>query len=173
MSTEEWRKVIGWEGVYEVSNWGRVRRVAPCARSRVGRILQAATTTRGYSRLTLVANGIRKRYHVHTLVAASFLGPCPDGHQVNHRNGIKTDNKADNLEYVTPSQNVRHSFDVLGRSRARGERSGAARLSEGQVRDIKRLCKTGCDRKEVARMYAVSVTTVRCIVTGMTWRHVK
>jgi hypothetical protein len=173
MSTEEWRKVVGWEGIYEISSLGRVRRVAPCAGTRAGRILSAPTTTKGYSRLTLGANGIRQKYHVHTLVAAAFLGPCPDGYQVNHCNGNKTDNRIGNLQYVTPSQNVRHSFDVLNRSRARGERAGAAKLCEEQVREIKKLCKAGYERKEVARMYGVSITAVRCIVAGMTWRHVK
>lgn len=103
---EEWRPVVDWEERYEVSNLGRVRRLA------TGRIMRFARHVAGYSNVGL-SPGVNTRT-VHRLVGEAFLGPRPSGHQINHKNGDKTDNRLENLEYVTPSENVRHSLARTG-----------------------------------------------------------
>ena len=108
---EFWRPIVGYEGLYEVSNAGRVRRVGNGHGVRLGRILRAAVGSHGYLTVALYRGDSRPRsVMVHGVVAAAWLGPRPEHHEVNHRNGQKTDNDLRNLEYVTASGNRRHAY---------------------------------------------------------------
>lgn len=116
---EEWRTVGGFEGLYEVSNTGLVRRVGKASRNgngrgggaRLGRILTAQTSTHNdYLSVQLWSNGKPKIRLVHILVASAFLGPCPDGLEVNHADGNKLNSAASNLEYMTHSENNKHAY---------------------------------------------------------------
>lgn len=78
--------------------------------NRKGKKLKPATDKDGYLRITLTNNGKRKSYHVHRLVARTFLDNYDENLQVNHINGIKNDNRIDNLEMVTLQQNIEHSI---------------------------------------------------------------
>jgi hypothetical protein len=111
-----WRDVVGYEDFYEVSSIGEVKsktRIYPgrggylCTRK--PRIMTQGVTTKGYFAVTLTLNGVERRIEVHRLVAEAFLGK-PDGMQVNHKDGIKKNNKVENLEWVTPSENSLHAF---------------------------------------------------------------
>lgn len=119
-ATEEWR-AIGTAPGYEVSNLGRVRslaRVVPREGSqgdmtRQGQDLASHLTPKGYVRLQLRVDGKPSNRLVHCLVAEEFLGPKPtDEHEVNHRDGIKHNNRASNLEWATPSENLQHAYDT-------------------------------------------------------------
>ena len=103
MSAEIYRDVVGYEGLYQVSNLGNVRNI----HYRGGRIMKLGLT-RGYYMVGLSKNGKRKNYTVHSLVAQSFLGHIPNGHEIviDHANGIKTDNRLENLRLVTHRENV-------------------------------------------------------------------
>jgi HNH endonuclease/NUMOD4 motif len=93
-SDERWRTVAGWPR-YEVSDWGRVRRIVP--QSLAG----------AYPAVTLSEPGRRSlRVRVHQLVARAFLGPCPDGQEVLHGNDEPYDNRASNLRYGTRAENL-------------------------------------------------------------------
>jgi hypothetical protein len=101
--TEEWRDVAGAEGRYQVSDLGRVRslRRGEC-------VLKSQLNTNGYLvNYIYPSGGPRKLRSVHTLVAEAFLGPRPNGLDVRHKNDIKTDCRAGNLEYGTRSQNMK------------------------------------------------------------------
>src|SRR4051812_28631191 len=104
---EEWREIPEFPQ-YEVSNHGQVRRG--------GRTLSPYPEKKDYLRVTLSVNGKRYKKLVHVLVARAFLGPCPDGHEVNHIDLDPTNNFSNNLEYLTPLENNRHSF-TNGRSK--------------------------------------------------------
>ena len=106
---EVWRPVVGFESHYEVSSFGRVRRSAPGRGTRVGRINKQCANTHGYLHVGLSTPGKRTTLRVHALVADAFLGPLPIGKERNHRNGVKTDNRARNLEFVTTAENARHA----------------------------------------------------------------
>lgn len=101
IQNEIWRDVVGYEGLYEVSNMGRVRN------AKTGRIRKYIITTWGYTRVGLLSNGTEKKIFVHRLVAEAFV-PNPDPEhktQVNHINEDKTDNRAENLNWMTPKEN--------------------------------------------------------------------
>lgn len=112
-SPEEWRPVPGWEGIYEVSNHGRVRSMARVVIGRDGREMRYRTTVltpsldpSGYPRINLYRNKTVRRYGVHRLVLAAFVGPCPDGMEVLHGDGNPGNSHLVNLSYGTSSENT-------------------------------------------------------------------
>lgn len=101
---EEWRPIAGTDGLYEVSSLGNIIVNRDGERRAV-----ADYDSEGYRILTIIVGGRRASHSVHRLVAAAFLGPCPDGMQVNHKDLNRANNHVSNLEYLTISENVRHS----------------------------------------------------------------
>lgn len=128
----------------------------------------------GYPCVTLVKNARRQKKVVHRLVAELFLGPKPTPkHQVNHKNGIRQDNRAENLEWVTSRENTLHGFRVNGRQipasqrkirsdMSKGSKNPKAKLTEDAVRQIKKLRKAGQFLKTIARQFSISVSQVSC-----------
>src|SRR5438132_404339 len=145
--TEIWKPVVGYEGLYEVSSLGRVKRVADSfmpsggVRRKAPYLLGLHRKRNGYISCLLYGDGVRRDATVHTLVAEAFIGPRPPGMQVNHRNGIKRDNEDVNLEWCSPKENTAHAhrLGLRKNSKQRGERNGNAKLKETQVREILKL----------------------------------
>jgi hypothetical protein len=110
---EEWRPVAGYEGIYEVSDLGRVRsldRDDCTGRKRKGRVLVQCNVM-GYKFVNLSRNGEQWVIRVHSLVATAFIGARSEGMTVNHKNCDKADNRAGNLEYMTIQENLSHAKD--------------------------------------------------------------
>ena len=174
---EKWKPLFC--GDYSVSNLGRVRRDTAGRGAKQGKILKCNLHKSGY--YTVSIHG-RTRM-VHQLVAWAFIGPYPSGKEPNHKNGIKTDNSPDNLEYVTHKKNMEHA-SVTGliasgsRSGARthpekirrGETNGRAILSARDVRAIRRS-KTYKDAVKMAPNLGISIKTAEQIWYGKTWEH--
>lgn len=172
---EKWRDVVGYEGIYQVSDLGRVRSARTTTNTSFGRLLKPYIGRAGYPRVTLRRENVPKLCFVHTLVAHAFLGPQPEGIQVNHKNGDKACSRADNLEYVTQSENMIHAYRVLGapRSSLRGSDRSDAKLNESAVLQIRQLFATGKYlHKELAQRFGVHSTTISNVLTGKTWKHV-
>lgn len=117
---EIWKEVLGYEGLYEVSNLGRVRSVDRYVNSggvmnenrlslKKGRILNCSPTKRGYTRVSLSKESKTQQIMIHRLVAIAFLDPVEGKLNVNHINGIKEDNRACNLEFVNQRENLLHA----------------------------------------------------------------
>ena len=102
---EKWKTIEGYSD-YEVSNKGEVRSF------KFGgiRYLKLNISGRGYLRVGLYNNGEVKNFNVHQLVMATFVESCPEGKECNHKNGIKTDNQPENLEWISGSENIIHAF---------------------------------------------------------------
>src|SRR5262245_56325267 len=106
---EGWRPAPGYEGWYEVSSVGRVRRVFACRGATAGRVLQQ-TMQGDYLAVTLYRHDRKKKFGVHVLVASAFHGPRPAGMIVNHKDTDKLNNRAENLEWATTLANVQHAI---------------------------------------------------------------
>ncbi len=157
MSSEIWRPIPEIPG-FEVSDQGRVRD----AKGKFRRICKTRYST----------VSIRDRnYSVHVLVTAAFLGECPVGMIRNHKNGDKHDNRPENLEYVTYSQNLQHAYDVLRRKGPEGEIHGRAKLTESTVKTIFDEHSRGTSAKTLAARFGVTMWTVFDIRAGRSWRH--
>ena len=159
---EEWRPAFGFESHYEVSSLGRLRRSAPGTSTHPGRLLNPSPDGDGYLHTVFSpGNGKRVTVSVHRLVARAFHGPCPPGHEVNHRNGIKAINHAHNLEYTTNSGNSRHAV-------SHGLRQSTCKLMPDDVRAIRTAAKNISQRK-LASQYNVSPATISSIIARTRW----
>lgn len=112
---EIWKDILDYEGLYQVSNLGNVKSLPRNTNNQYknGLNLKTIINHYGYAGVQLYKNGKAKWFFVHRLVAMAFLNTYKDNLQVNHKNGIKTDNTISNLEMVTASENQLHSFRVL------------------------------------------------------------
>lgn len=123
MQKEIWKDVIGYEGRYQVSNFGTVRsldRISYSGRKLKGKIIYHGTHPEGYKTVNLCSNGICKTIRVHRLVAQAFI-PNPNNlPQVNHINEVKSDNRVENLEWITNRGNVNHSANKKSTSKYPG-----------------------------------------------------
>lgn len=121
---EIWKDIKEYEGLYQVSNLGRIRSLDRYRKTGIsgyiqrGRILIGSKRGPGYLGVSLTKKDVKKSVLIHRIVAETFI-PNPDGKkEVNHKNGIKTDNRVMNLEWSTRKENEKHSY-VAGLSRAR------------------------------------------------------
>lgn len=172
-SLEEWRPVIGHTGIYSVSDRGRIRRDAPGQGTWPGRIYRPHTDKKGYLRTQLVApSGQARLRSVHSIVADAFLGPCPAGCEINHKNGNKSDNRPENLEYMTHGDNVRHAWATGLTKPNNGSANPIAKLTESDVRVIRGLLAEGWSLSQIGRRFGVVKQVISGIKRGKGWRHV-
>lgn len=176
---ESWKPIAGWEGLYEVSDLGRVRslsRIVTKSNGRTmtvnGRILKLQKHNGGYVCCTLSRDACLQNYLVHFLVAAAFIGTRPERYEVNHKDGNKKNNRANNLEYATGLENVRHAMR-LGLS-AIEERHGGAIITAEQAQFVhRRLAEFSgygaCTA--IARELGVKPCIIYEIKYGVTWKR--
>jgi len=173
---EHWKEIPGWEGLYEVSDRGRIRSLRrevlmPHGKTQVwpGKVRKQCWNGR-YWHVSITRQGVRKTLLVHHAVAAAFIGPRPSGRQVNHKDGNRVNNNAANLEYVTAAENTRHAYENGLSLPTAGESHGCAKLSERQVLEI--IAARGKERaKYLAVEYGVSRGTISDIWRGRSWKH--
>ncbi len=175
MSEEEWRQTPC--GAYEVSNLGRVKRIKRAKGARVGAIIKTHKVSGHYEHVTLCVDCVLRSAWVHTLVAELFIGPRPDGMQVNHRDGDKHNNVLSNLEYVIPRDNMQHAIRTGLRkpqpeeTRNKGTKNWAAKIRDEDVIEIRKLVAEGATIRAMYERFGLSKCTVHNIVNRKTWRH--
>jgi hypothetical protein len=151
---------------YEISVKGTIRKIQTKA------IKSQYIGSTGYYMVTFVYNRKSKPARVHRLIAEVYI-PNPNKlPEINHKNGIKTDNRLRNMEWCTRLDNARHAFKT-GLINNTGERNGKSKLKLAEVRQIKRLLKTGLSQEKIAAMFPVTRSTILGIKLGRLWHHVK
>ena len=161
---EEWRAVVGFEGLYEVSSAERVRSL------RSGKLIGFYQND-GYRYIALPP-AWRLHIGVHRLVLMAFIGPEPAGCECCHNNGIRDDNRLENLRWDTSAGN-QHDRVKHGTAPSNpGERNGMARLDEKRIRVIRILCGAGFDQRAVAEMFKCRQPAISRIASGKRWGHV-
>ena len=133
-----WRSVEGYEGLYEVSNTGFVRSVRRATTR--GRILKGVPDKNGYLHVSLSAGNVRRRFSIHRLVAKAFVpGQTELKNTVNHKNEVKNDNRAENLEWCTSGYNTRYMGGIERRAKKR--RIPVIAYSENEIKVFDSIVK--------------------------------
>lgn len=169
--SEIWKPVVGYEGIYVISDAGQIRNV------KEGETLKQRAFN-DYRCVSLSKDKKRKTYYVHCLVAEAFICERPEGKEVHHKNNVRSDNRADNLEWITHGENIKLSYENFPAknrpNRSVGEKHGSAKLTEIQVKKIRRLYNTGkYTHKQLGRVFGVNDSTIGDIVNYKKWRHVR
>lgn len=153
---EEWREIKGTNGKYYVSNMGRVKSIKSNGDELILKLYGGKS---GYLTFNLYINSKPKTTAIHRVVAEAFLGENPDNLYVNHIDGDKTNNRLDNLEYVTPKENALHAFKTgLNKS---GENHPNSKLRNRDIILIKLLQKLGYTDTDLANRFNVHPRTIR------------
>lgn len=185
---EQWKQIIGIDG-YDVSSHGRVRssdRVLTEKKRtyfKKGRILKQTLINSGYLTVGVrVSCAVPKTFTVHKLVASAFIENKDEKPQVNHKNGVKTDNRVENLEWCTQSENNKHSYAVLGRKPSNlGKRFGEAPASKAVAQyDLRlNLIRVYSSAREAESVTGVNISSISCACNGRyktagryKWKHV-
>jgi len=186
---EIWRPVVGHEGFYEVSDWGRVRSLylgvgAFTRRREEPLLLSRLVRGDGYYKVAL-SRPIRVGRYLQGLVLEAFHGPCPPGCRATHLDGNRENNALSNLGWKTPAEisalqlardsvprGDRHGLALHPECRARGERHGQAKLTADDIRVIRDLASAGHSQREIARKFGVSQRTAARAILRMAWKHI-
>ena len=184
---EVWKPIKGLEGFYEISSKGRVKSLARQAGNvyKKEKIIKPRKDIGGYLSVSI---GLPYKYsnkRLHRLVAEAFIKNKHDKPQVNHINGIKGDNRAENLEWVTPAENIRHAIDTgllkykkkekeIKNSRySLGEEANGSKLTPEEVIEIRVLWEyREYKQTELADMFNVDPRTINHVITRRQWKHI-
>jgi hypothetical protein len=151
---EIWVEIKNYEGLYEASNLGRVRNAD-------GLILKQHINTHGYLQCNLSKNNVKKAFRIHRIIADSFIPNPKRKEQVNHLDGVKTNNYVNNLEWCTRIENMRHANE-------NGLINKVKKLSHPDVVEI-RENKHNLTHAELGKMYGVSQTQISRIIAFKEW----
>jgi hypothetical protein len=164
---EEWKDIQGYEGKYQISSFGRVRNIQK------GNFLNPSPNYKGYLRVNLWKNGGYKTKVVHRLVCKAFLDNPDNKPQVNHIDGDKTNNKLQNLEWVTNDENKKHAVKLGLTARMPGTKNGRCKITEDTAKGIIRDLKSGMRNIDIVNKYKVTKDTVSNIKRKKAWNHLQ
>ncbi len=179
---EFWKDIEGFEGTYQVSSLGRVKSLKRLTKEypKKGlreRIIKSSKTRTGYYIHQLCLNGIIKTETIHRLVAKAFIQNPENKPEVNHKFGIKSDNRFHQLEWSTCSENKRHAYKIglMTPKNNLGEKNGNCKINESSVREIRRLWSMDNHPtlKQLADQFKVSDSAIFAITSHQNWKHVQ
>ncbi len=169
---EVWRDVLGYEGYYQVSNMGRIKSLSRSTYhfKNKERLFKMNPEKDGGIRVFLSKDLKNTRFQLHRLVAFAFIPNPKNLPFINHISGNRADNRVENLEWVTPSENILHAYRI-GLKNAEGMNNGQAKLKDEDIIKIKQLYKDGVFQKEIAKIFNVCRPLISMIVCNKIWKH--
>jgi hypothetical protein len=170
MQIEEWKPVPGYEGLYEVSDHGRVRSLPRNGTSPEVKLRKTQVSNAGYEVVHLSKSNSLKAFAVHTLVLSAFICPKPDEMECRHLDGCKTNNHLSNLDWGSKKENM--ADQITHGTIARGERCGHAKLTLEQVQQARSMIQAGMTHKAISALFNVSRPTITSLWSGRNWQHI-
>jgi len=173
---EKWQTIPGFS-LYKASTMGKIK-TFNWKNHGLERVMKPALDDSGYLRTMLKSDkGITATIKVHRIMLITFKGEPPEGKNItNHINGIRSDNRIENLEWVSSSENAIHSFRI-GLSSNKGQNNPASTLTDEQVLEIRKnytygkKARSGVTKKEIAEQYGTTFSVIKAITQGRTWKH--
>lgn len=171
---EEWKPIEGYEGYYEISSYGRVKSFHP-RNLPAGKLRHLHWNKRRdyYYVECQIRRSNRKNFRVNRLVAKAFVPGYRPGLDVNHKDGNKRNNHAENLEWLTRSENQKHAFAHGLNTPRRGELCGNSKINSETVMKIRALKRDQPKLRnaDIAKMYGLGMSTITHIILGTRWAH--
>ena len=165
------KEIAGFEGKYDITSDGDVISLNYSGTGKE-KILKARADNKGYLRVVLHKNNKPYEHKIHRLVAEAFIPKIEDKNYINHINGDKADNRIENLEWVTLSENTKHAFDT-GLKSHKGEKHPQSKLKEQDIYEIFNLYYKGYKRKQIAPIFNVSHYTITDVLNRKSWKHIE
>jgi hypothetical protein len=176
MEKEIFKDIKGYEGLYQISNLGSIKSLSRINKNGYGyfktkeKLLKTNPNIVGYPVVNLKLNKKSTTYTIHRLLAIHFIDNPENKQTVNHINGIKSDNRLENLEWSTQSENIKHAYDI-GLNYNKGEKHANSKLKDFQVNQIREMLNRQVMVKDIANIFNVHVMTISDIKTCKTWKN--
>jgi hypothetical protein len=164
---EIYKDIEGYNGMYQVSNLGNVKSLKFKNEKKLKNYLGGT----GYYKVSLCKDFKAKTFNVHRLMCIAFVPNLENKPQVNHINGIKTDNRVENLEWCTIKENIQHAHDNGLVNTSKGEDRNFAKLKEKQIIEIRKIGKSKT-QLEISKIYNVHQSLISCILSNKIWKHI-
>lgn len=180
MDGEIWANIEGYDGIYKISNYGRVKssgktvvikKKMNCTKVLREKLIKQRIDTRGYYAFKITHNGLYKNYNTHRLLALAFIPNPENKPEVNHIDGNKLNISLSNLEWATVKENAIHAF-AIG-LRKQGELHHRTRLSGANVLEILRMKTNGSTHSQLAEKFATSKGNIQSIVEKRSWKKLQ
>lgn len=166
-----WKPIQGYESIYKISNYGEVLALPSKGSGKISDflLLKSFDNGRGYRAITLVNNRVRRNFYLHRLVAIHFIDNPFNHNQVNHIDGNKTNNIVSNLEWCSRKANMQHAS--INGLLASGENNHLSKLSNHDVKEIRRLHVFGVSKQHIISVFGISNAHYYRIINKELWKN--